>query len=89
MTLPLIFLLNQSTVMEKRWIVNTVKNHSTDPKRIALLIEKVVQKGGITYSKEKMLEYRQKAIDILNTFPESKYRTSLEQLVIFTTERNK
>ena len=89
MTLPLIFLMNQSTVMEKRWIVNTVKNHSTDPKRIALLIEKVVQKGGITYSKEKMLEYRQKAIDILNTFPESKYRTSLEQLVIFTTERNK
>ncbi len=89
MTLPLIFLLNHSTIMEKRWIVNTVKNHNTDPKRIAQLIDKVNQSGGIAYSREKMLVYRQKALEILKTFPESIYRSSLEQLVIFTTERNK
>lgn len=89
MTLPLIFLLNQSSVLEKRWIVNTVKNHNTDPKRIAQLIEKVIESGGITYSRDKMLDYRGKALDLLNTFPESIYRNSLEHLVIFTTERNK
>jgi octaprenyl-diphosphate synthase len=89
MTLPLIFLLNNSTMMEKRWIVNTVKNHNTDPKRIAQLIERVNQSGGIAYSREKMLAYRQKALDLLKTFPETTYRNSLEQLVIFTTERNK
>jgi octaprenyl-diphosphate synthase len=89
MTLPLIYLLNHSSLMEKRGIVNAVKNHSTDPKKIAQLIEKVNQSGGIAYSREKMMEFRQKAMDLLWTFPESNYRNSLEQLIIFTTERNK
>ena len=89
MTLPLIFLLNHSTLMEKRWVVNTVKNHNTDPNRLAQLIEKVNKSGGIAYSQAKMMDYRQKSIDLLKTFPESTYRSSLEQLVIFTTERNK
>ena len=89
MTLPLIFLLNHSTMMDKRWIVNAVKNHNTDPKRIKQLIEKVDKSGGIAYSRDRMMDYRQKAIDLLKTFPESIYRNSLEQLVIFTTERNK
>jgi octaprenyl-diphosphate synthase len=89
MTLPLIYLLNHSDLMEKRWIVNTVKNHNTDHARVERLIEKVNESGGITYAREKMLEYRQKAIDLLNEFPESTYRDSLNQLVVFTTERNK
>jgi octaprenyl-diphosphate synthase len=89
MTLPLIYLLNHSGFAEKRWIVNSVKNHNTEPARVAELIEKVIACGGITYAREKMLGYRQKAIDVLHTFPESQYRKSLEQLVIFTTERNK
>jgi octaprenyl-diphosphate synthase len=88
MTLPLIYLLNHSDFMEKRWIINTVKNHHDDAAKVSKLIDKVVECGGIAYAHEKMLEYRQKALDILQTFPESKYRKSLEQLVIFTTERS-
>jgi octaprenyl-diphosphate synthase len=89
MTLPLIYLLNHSGFAEKRWIVNTVKNHNTDPERVTALIEKIRASGGIDYAREKMLEYRQKAIELLRTFPPDKYREALEQLVIFTTERNK
>jgi len=89
MTLPLIYLLNHSGPSEKRWIVNTVKNHNTDPSRVNELINKVRTSGGILYAKEKMLENRKKAIDLLHSFPENSYRNSLEQLVIFTTERNK
>jgi octaprenyl-diphosphate synthase len=89
MTLPLIYLLNHSGFAEKRWIVNTVKNHNTEPARVAELIGKVRASGGIGYAHEKMLENRQMAIDLLRTFPENTYRNSLEQLVIFTTERNK
>jgi octaprenyl-diphosphate synthase len=89
MTLPLIYCLNNSGFMDKRWIVNTVKNHNTEKERVAQLIAKVVESGGITYAKERMLEYRQKALDLLKEFPENSYRTSLEQLVLFTTERNK
>lgn len=89
MTLPLIYCLNNSTYSEKRWLINTVKSHNTERERVGELISKVVQSGGIDYAKNKMLEYRQMALDILMEFPESAYRTSLHQLVIFTTERNK
>ena len=89
MTLPLIYLLNNSGFTDKRWIVNTVKNHGSDKERVAELIRKVVSSGGIDYTRQKMMEYRQKALDLLNEFPESTYRTSLAQLVVFTTDRNK
>lgn len=89
MTLPLIFLLNNSGLMEKRWIINTVKNHHDDPARVSRLVEKVASSGGIDYAKEKMLEYRRKSIGILHTFPDNQFRRSLEELVIYTTERNK
>jgi octaprenyl-diphosphate synthase len=89
MTLPLIYLLNHSGFSEKRWIVNTVKNHNTDAERVTALIEKVGASGGIEYAREKMMEHRRKAIGLLQSFPQNIYRNSLEQLVIFTTERNK
>jgi len=89
MTLPLIYLLNHSDASEKRWIINTVKNHNTEPAMVKQLIGKVVSSGGIRYAHEKMMEYRENALKILNEFPESTSRESLRQLVIFTTERNK
>ncbi len=87
MTLPLIYLLNHSGSIEKRWIVNTVKNHHNDAEKVTKLIDKVVERGGIAYAREKMLEYRQKSLDILQSFPDNEYRKSLELLVLFTTER--
>ena len=89
MTLPLIYLLNQSGLMEKRWIINTVKNHHDDAPRVAKLVDKVVACGGLEYAKTRMIEYRQKALGILHTLPDNQFRKSLEELVIFTTERNK
>jgi len=87
MTLPLIYLLNHSDFLEKRWIINTVKNHHNDSAKVSKLVEKVVERGGIDYAREKMVEYRQKSLDILMTFPGNSYRKSLEELVLFTTER--
>jgi octaprenyl-diphosphate synthase len=89
MTLPLIYLLNHSDFMEKRWIINTVKNHHNDGERVSKLVEKVAGRGGIDYAREQMLNYRRQALDILQEFPESEFRTSLEQMVVFTTERTK
>jgi octaprenyl-diphosphate synthase len=89
MTLPLIFTLNNTSISDKRMIINTVKNHNSDSGKVSELVEKVNKAGGIRYTKDKMLEYRQKALQLLSDFPESQYKTALEQLVIFTTERNK
>lgn len=87
MTLPLIHLLDHSTFLEKRKIINIVKNHNQDPDKIAVLIDKVNQSGGIDYARQKMEENLQKAFDILNTLPDSPWRKSLRDLVQFTIDR--
>lgn len=89
MTLPLIYSLGNSTKNEKRYIINIVKNHNTDMKRVAEVIDFVKQKNGIIYSKQKMMEYQNRALKILEEFSESKYKTSLAALVQFATQRKK
>lgn len=89
MTLPLIYMLSQLPSSEKRKTIRTIKNHHDDPVRVAGIIDQVNHSGGISYARGKMMEYRQKAIDLLKTMPESDAREALEQLVIYTTERNK
>ncbi len=88
MTLPLIYALNNSSSKDKRFIINTVKSYSDDKARVEQVINMVMAAGGLKYAKEKMHQYQDQAFTILNTFPPSVYKDSLEQLVRFTTERN-
>lgn len=89
LTLPLIYALKQTNKKEKRYFINLVKNHSDDPKKVQELIDFVKRSGGMEYATAKMMEYRDEAFKILESFPESEYRTGLQQLVQFTTERKK
>lgn len=89
MTLPLIYLLNNSSWTEKRKIINIVKNHNNNPEKVKFVIDKVNQSGGIEYTKEKMKLYHHEALQILEEFPDSASKTALIQLVDFTIERKK
>lgn len=89
LTLPLIYALKKSSKAEKRYFINLVKNHNEDAKRVREVIDYVKGSGGLAYAKTKMIEYQEEAFNTLYTFPESAYRTGLEQLVKFTTERKK
>jgi octaprenyl-diphosphate synthase len=88
-TLPLIYSLNNTTSSERKRIINLVKNHNDDPKKIEQIIRFVKESGGLQYAETQMKKYQEEAFEILNTFPKSESRESLEQLVRFTTERNK
>ncbi len=87
MTLPLIFALNNSPWMEKRRIINLVKNHNTEPAKVEQVIAYVQQSGGIQYAQKKMQEYTATALDMLNSFSSGEARASLGQLVRYVTER--
>jgi len=89
MTLPLIYALNNSTKKEKRWMISVVKNHNENQKKVTELIEKVKASGGIEYTKKKMYEIREEAIQMINEYPESPSRQSLIDLILYTTEREK
>ncbi|MCT4622345.1 MAG: polyprenyl synthetase family protein [Schleiferiaceae bacterium] len=89
MTLPLIFALQQATKSEKRRIINTVKNHHDNPKRVAEVVEYVQKSGGLEYAEKRMLEYQSNALEILMTFEKSPVRDSMEALVQYVIERKK
>ncbi len=89
MTLPLIYALQKAGYWDKRRVINIVKNNSNDPKKVNEVIAFVKDSGGIEYATEAMQRYVDEAQTILQTFPESTYRTSLEQLVQYTIERSK
>ena len=89
MTLPLIYALNQSSWVEKRKIINIIRNHNTDSEKVKVVIDFVIAKGGIAYAEKVMHEYKNKALQILKQFPESPSRSSLELLVNYSIERKK
>jgi octaprenyl-diphosphate synthase len=89
MTLPLIHTLQVLNDNEKRDLVNIVKKHNTDANKVKVLVQKVIDAGGIDYARIKMDEFRDKALDILATFPDNSARKSLIELVHYTINRKK
>lgn len=88
MTLPLIYALNNSDKKTKKRIVNIVKNENQNNKKVREVIDFVKASNGIEYTKQKMYEYRDKALNILNEFENSNAKTSLTDLLNYTIERN-
>lgn len=89
MTLPLIYTLNHCSKKERRWLINSVKNHNKDKERVKMVIEFVKRHGGIEYTNMKMKEFQEAAIDILNTYPASPYKESLLSMVNYVIDREK
>jgi octaprenyl-diphosphate synthase len=87
MTLPLIYTLNNCTAKEKKWLINSVKNHNKDKKRVKEVISFVKEKGGIEYTTKRMKEYQAQALEILQNYPESEYKSSLLTMVNYVIER--
>ncbi len=89
MTLPLIYALSKASFMVKRKLINIVKNNNNDPDKVKYVIDYVLTSGGIEYTHQIMLDYRQRALDILHQFDDSEAKKSLQQLVMYTTDRTK
>jgi octaprenyl-diphosphate synthase len=87
MTLPLIYTLEHADVTTRRHIINIVKNHNTDKDKVNEVIALVKTSGGIGYTEQKMFQYRDEALAILHTLPESDIRNGLESMVRYTTDR--
>jgi len=87
LTLPLIYALRQAKFFEKRRIIGIIKNDSDNQDKVNEVVDFVNKSGGISYSHDIMMQYQKEAIDLLQTFPQSKSRQSFEDLIRFTTER--
>ena len=87
MTLPLIYALNNCNPKDKKWLINSVKNHNRNQKRVKEVITFVKEKGGIEYATSKMQDYQQEALKILKPYPSSEYKNSLVKMVNYVIER--
>ena len=89
MTLPLIYLLSEAGYSEKRKIINIVKRHNSDEAKVAWLIDRVKDSGGLEYTRQKMNEYEERAIGLLKEMPDNPGRQSLMTLIEYLISRSK
>jgi len=89
MTLPLIYVINKVSEKEKRWLINSVKNHNRDKKRVKEVIAFVKQHGGLEYAIIKMKTFQKEALELLKEYPDSTYKASLKLMVDYVIERKK
>ncbi|HBB48033.1 MAG TPA: polyprenyl synthetase [Flavobacteriaceae bacterium] len=89
LTLPLIHACEKANKEERRWLLDSIKNHNRDKKRVKEVIAKVKSLGGLTYAVEKMKHYQAQAMAILDTYPESPEKKSLTLMIEYVIERKK
>ena len=88
-TLPLLHALKNAPGDEQLYYFSIIDNQDYTPENVNLLIQFAKQYGGIDYAEGRLMEYKQKAIEIISSFPESEARTSLLLLADYFAERTK
>ena len=73
----------------KKTLINIVKNHNENPKKVKEAVDLVIKHGGIEYTHAKMLEYKEKALELLTDIPASEAKNAILGLVEYTTNRKK
>ena len=87
MTLPLIYALQHADTATRRRIIYIVKNNNTDRVKVNEVISYVQTSGGIAYAQKKMLDYKQEALALLHTYPDTPARQAMEELVNYVIDR--
>jgi octaprenyl-diphosphate synthase len=88
-TLPLIHALEQSPSSKKKHILGMMKRKKKSKSEIGEVISFVSEYGGIEYCELKMNQFRDKALAILDSYPDSEVKESLKEFVQYTTSRKK
>jgi len=89
MTLPLIQTLNIVDKKLKNYIINIIKNHHKDDKKVAEVIALVKENGGLEYATTRMQEYHNTALELLTEFDDNQAKQSLILLLDYVVNRKK
>lgn len=89
MTLPLIYVMNTVSKDLKKELRYIVKNQNENSQQVKRAVSIVVEHGGIAYAYEKMMAYKNEALELIKDFPDSPAKQSLIGLVEYTVERKK
>lgn len=89
MTLPLIYTLNKVDKKTRAELVNIVKRHNENPKKVQRAINLVIDNGGIDFAHQRMMEIKSEAIELIQSIPDNPSKKALIGLVEYTVNREK
>ncbi len=87
MTLPLIYLLKESSAIEKTLIINKIRLWGKKKSTIDSIIRKVNEKNGLEYCAEKMNFFTQQAENQLKKINDSDAKNALKTLLYYCIKR--
>ncbi len=87
LTLPLIYALQNTDGEDKERILGWLKNKDYSSENIHFITEFTHKNGGVEYAIKKMNEYKNKAIDELNSFASSEVKNSLIMCAEYSANR--
>ncbi len=88
-TLPLIHALREAGPLERRHILHLIRHKKKGSREIKEVIDFVKKHRGLEYAETKMQEYSDRAISILESYPDSETKSALIEFVMFSTLRRK
>lgn len=86
-TLPLIYVLNNSDKKVKSDLLKKIGTRNDERNVVEEIIIYVRNQGGVEYAQQKMLEYKQKAIQLISSFPDNEAKKSILDFVEYTIFR--
>lgn len=88
LTLPLIHAMSQAPRRESKAILKLIKSGKESEERSRTVRQFVTQYGGLLYAEKTAVEYCERAIAAIATFPDSPAKRSLLEFVEFALKRN-
>ena len=89
MTLPLIYVLNNSNSLISTELKNILKNKNQSSKFIKRAVKLVIENGGIDYAQQKMKCIIDQALDLLKPISDNESKKALIALLNYTINREK
>jgi octaprenyl-diphosphate synthase len=88
LTLPIIYTLNQAEPRVRKSIINTIKNHHNNKKKVNEVIAYVNAHQGINYTQLAMKKHVDEALAIIDQLPENQYKSNVKELVHYIIDRH-
>ena len=86
-TLPLLYALKNMHTKQAEDLFEIIKNSDFSEENIRLLLSFAKDNGGIEYTYTRMEEFKNRALEIIETLPDSDVKVSLTEAVYYIIER--
>ena len=88
-TLPLLYALNNADESIKEKYIAILKKQDFSEKNVEKLIIFAVKNGGIEYAEKRIMDFKNKAVELIKSFPENEIKEALLLTLEHTIQRKK